>query len=1344
MSSKAKAAGTKAKAAPKAPAAPVEEVKAEVKAAGSKAKAAPKASAAPLEEVKAEVKFEKADAAIMGEIDAAFAAAGKDAAADKEKAIARMAACAASTPFVLPRVDKLIPLFDNSKMAAPAQKAARAIVENAQPKGHGVAAVVVPMVLAGMQDKKWKVKAGCIELLIPCLKQMENTPAQLAQCLPMIVPRLAEAALEVRAEIRNATAAVLREIGNLVASPEIKKLSQDLVTALAEPTNQKHTQGVLAKMGSQTFLSLIDPASLSLLMPVVVRGLKERDSMSKKWSAQIFGATSMLVQDVDSIRPYLKTVVPMLQQALTDPVPEVQREGAKAFGVLEQVLPDFSRQYNQPWLFGKLRNGEVGEQLGCALALAEVLLKMDKDIQAKLMPEIEAGAGDEKASVRRGFLELLEVMPHAMKMDFVPYIGRLFPKMLLGITGDADKEADAGLKSATSLVARFGDLCPHLLVPGFEAVYSAALESDSSEERARQLVVRDKTAMLLGKLTDKILEHKRFGQDLLTTEDCSNKETREHVLVLIFLMRSDADASVKRYANGAWKTAGGAPKLQKAISPAVEKMLLRMRAGDLGAGMQKLSAKLVDELSKAGELEAPTGDEPQAVRYVFAGPEGRVTDSVEARIAAGVVAEELQAGGAGHQMESCDAAVKELLASNAAFAALPSEILTHCNAVASSVIKEGTKKKFGGAKIAIGVAEQLGAVLKHVSDENSSSMELPVVAESVVRAAIGSEFDAVGAAGEGDTEVLLRVENLLLCYGGGKMLLKDTTLEMAKNCCYGVVGQNGAGKTTLMKEIANHHIVGMPQDLKCVHVDDSKLGLMSKSNLNTIDYVIQMAKDIGVTIDVDAAKKTLVGVGFDTNKLEDPVSDLSVGQRMRMTLGVAMLKHADLVLLDEPTNHLDEESVEWLGSYVKSITGSSVMVISHEPKFLDKICTHIMAYVDNKLEYHVGDFQAFAASKGLTKDQIDAMLSGNLSFDTKKKQDAKEAGDDEDGAPKVEDVSGPPKLSFPIAGAMEGVKSGSKAVLEAKSISFRWAEDKDYLVKDVSVKLSLNARIAICGRNGCGKSTLMTLLCSEMSPSEGKDGKIGEVSRHCNLRMAYMKQDHLTALGPFFETTSFVYISTRFKDGFDGDLQKRLLEPESEEEAQRRKTLAKEHGKYGNEVEELVSRAKLGSQMAYEVKWMTLDDPKQNTIEPISKLKAMGLEKVVIACDERIAAKAAGLDQRPLTRREIVRHCEAFGIDEEMCCNQLIKGFSAGQKVRLSLAAMFWTKPHLIALDEPTNYLDVETVEALAKALKTFRGGIVMIEPKTDFVEKVCNEKWHLEDGSIKVEKLSNGAKRAA
>jgi ATPase subunit of ABC transporter with duplicated ATPase domains len=1130
---------------------------------------------------------------------------------------------------------------------------------------------------------------------------------------------------------------VLKEIGSLVASPEIQKLSGDLVTALVEPTNQKHTQSVLEKMGSQTFLSLIDPASLSLLMPVILRGLKERDSMSKKWSAQIFGATSMLVQDVDTIRPYLSFMMPMLKESLSNPVPEVVREAAKAFGVLEQVLPDYSRSHNQPWLFSKLRTGEIGEQLGAALALAEVLLKMDKSLVAKFVPEIEVAAGDEKASIRRGMLELLESMPHAMKMDFVPFISRLFPKMLMGITGDQDKDADAGLKSATSLVARFGDLCPQLLLSGFELVYSAALEADSPEEMQRQTAIRDRTAMLFGKLADKILEHKKFGQDLLNTDDCSNKATREQVLVLQFVMKWDPDASVRRWANAAWKTSGGAPKLQKAIFPAIDTMLLRMRAGELGLGMQKLAAAIVNDLVKAGDMEAPATEEAQNVsRFTLAAPGDRDAFGLEASIVQGQESE--LAADAGFLRQMSGGAGGAELEAHADTSALPGDIVLYCNAVVTSVVKEGVKRRLGGPKIVAMVIEKLEAVFKHLKEQ--PSMDLATVAEAVVRTILGDKFDAMAAGGDSDAEILLRVENLLLMYGGGKLLLKDTVLEMKKDCRYGVVGQNGAGKTTLMKEIAGHRIVGMPEHLKCVHVDDSKLGAMNSSSLSVVEYTVKMAKDIGVEISLDKAKETLNSVGFDETKVNDPVTETSTGWRMRMTLAVSMLKHADLVLLDEPTNHLDEESVTWLGDYVNSIKGASVMVISHEPKFLDRICTHIMAYVDKKLEYTEGDFQAFAAAKGLTKDQIDAMLSGNLSFDTKKKEDQDGAEDGIAEAP----VSGPAKLTFPIPGGVEGVKSGSRAVLELKNLSFRYAADKEYLVHNCNAKLSLSSRVAICGRNGCGKSTFMTLLCSQMSPSENKDGGIGEVSRHCNLRMAYMKQDHLTALGPFFDTSSFNYISQRFKDGYDGDLQRRLNEPENEEEAELRRKLAKEHGKYGNEVEELVSRSKLGSQMAYEVRWKNLDDPKQNTVEPISKLVAMGLSKVVIACDERIAAKAAGLDQRPLTRREIVRHCEAFGIDEEMCCNQQIRGFSAGQKVRLSLAAMFWTKPHFIALDEPTNYLDVETVEALAKALTNFRGGLIMIEPKTDFVEKICNEKWHMEDGAVTVEKLNNGVKRAA
>ena len=114
--------------------------------------------------------------------------------------------------------------------------------------------------------------------------------------------------------------------------------------------------------------------------------------------------------------------------------------------------------------------------------------------------------------------------------------------------------------------------------------------------------------------------------------------------------------------------------------------------------------------------------------------------------------------------------------------------------------------------------------------------------------------------------------------------------------------------------------------------------------------------------------------------------------------------------------------------------------MTHTQNNNTKVCTHILAYVDRKLEYTVGDFHAFAAAKGLTKDQIDAMLSGNLSFDTKKKGDDEE--EDDSGVPPP--VAGPPKLSFPIPGSMEGVKSGSRAVLEAKNLAFRWGEGKEH------------------------------------------------------------------------------------------------------------------------------------------------------------------------------------------------------------------------------------------------------------------------------------------------------------
>lgn len=132
----------------------------------------------------------------------------------------------------------------------------------------------------------------------------------------------------------------------------------------------------------------------------------------------------------------------------------------------------------------------------------------------------------------------------------------------------------------------------------------------------------------------------------------------------------------------------------------------------------------------------------------------------------------------------------------------------------------------------------------------------------------------------------------------------------------------------------------------------------------------------------------------------------------------------------------------------------------------------------------------------------------------------------------------------------------------------------------------------------------------------------------------------------------------------------------------------------------------------------------------------MAVEKLVKALDERLSATNGAYEKRPLSRREICKHLEQFGLTEEMATERLIGSFSAGQKSKLVLAAAFWQKPHIVAVDEPTNYLDMETVDALAKALRNFRGGIIVVTHSAAFVEEVCNEVWDIADRQLAIRKL--------
>jgi len=568
---------------------------------------------------------------------------------------------------------------------------------------------------------------------------------------------------------------------------------------------------------------------------------------------------------------------------------------------------------------------------------------------------------------------------------------------------------------------------------------------------------------------------------------------------------------------------------------------------------------------------------------------------------------------------------------------------------------------------------------------------------------------------------------LRMMYGGGHLLLKDTTLELKRGKRYGVVGRNGAGKTTLMSTIACGGVSQISKSVKTLHVRPEVL--VEASDLNAVQFC---KKDQGDDVSDQALEDALSKVGFPSDMQTKAVNELSGGWRMKLLLASAMMRDCDILLLDEPTNHLDRESVEWLSHYLCSLERTSLMVISHDPNFLNVVCTDIIQYSNQKtLEYYEGNFDAFRKARMISSDEeAEALLMGR-DVDDPKDEPVMEGGEASGGVTAgLLDKSS--KISFPIPGSLKG-HSAAKPVMELKNVFFAYNEQEGpTILNDVSCKISLTSRVGIIGANGAGKSTLLNLLCGELTPSPGPGGKApGEMTKHRNLRLAYIAQQHMFHLSEFMNSTPYTYIQQRYKNGWDEALQKRLIEPANEEEAKMRKDLAVKYGKYANEVQDIVGRVVRSNEVLYEVQWKNLDDPKQNTLEPVSKLKMLGVASFAKAFDERQAAQAAGIDMRPLSEREIVKHLEQFGLDEDMVMRREIGGFSAGQKSKLTLGASFWTKPHIVALDEPTNYIDMETLDALVKGLARYKGGIIVISHAKEFVEQVCSETWLVEGGCI-------------
>jgi len=528
---------------------------------------------------------------------------------------------------------------------------------------------------------------------------------------------------------------------------------------------------------------------------------------------------------------------------------------------------------------------------------------------------------------------------------------------------------------------------------------------------------------------------------------------------------------------------------------------------------------------------------------------------------------------------------------------------------------------------------------------------------------------------------------------GTRVLLHQTPFRVKIGRKYGLVGPNGAGKSTLMKSIAGGNLQGFPTELITVYVECEIIG--EKADMTVLDYIMSDEKVKQNGCSEETVKEMLTSMGFGVSRtaaaIDAAVSTLSGGWRMKLALSRAMLLNPDMLLLDEPTNHLDQFAVKWLTDYIIDLKTCTCLLVSHDTKFLDAVCTNIIHYENLKLKSYRGNLSEFVKQKPEAKAYYE-LSSDIVAF------------------------------HFPEPGPLEGVKSLTKAVLKTKNIYFQYPTAPHPQLIDVSIQCSLASRVAVVGVNGAGKSTLVKLMVGELETDQGV------VERHPNLRVAYVAQHAFAHIEDHLDKTPIEYIMWRYRGGIDKESVQKDSITMSEEEMSAIRKKAKEE-KTGI-VEELKARRTGKREHEYEVIWE--GDGREDSWHTRTELLEMGYKKLLDEKDQQIAAESM-LGQRKLTTGEIQKHLDCFGLEPAFAEHTRMGALSGGQKVKVVLGAGLWNLPHLVILDEPTNFLDRDSLGALALAIKEFKGGIFMISHNAEFYEALCPEKWILESGRLTV-----------
>ena len=521
---------------------------------------------------------------------------------------------------------------------------------------------------------------------------------------------------------------------------------------------------------------------------------------------------------------------------------------------------------------------------------------------------------------------------------------------------------------------------------------------------------------------------------------------------------------------------------------------------------------------------------------------------------------------------------------------------------------------------------------------------------------------------------MISINNLTVAYGGFT-LLNEINFHISESDKIGLVGKNGAGKSTILKLICGlqsptNGKVAVPNDVKIGYLpqimehhrgrsvideamtafadmfaQEAELERVTQELSERTDYESQAYQDLIIHMNEIndrismarsdnpqvLAERTLIGLGFKYEELSRPTETFSQGWNMRIELAKILLSKPDVLLLDEPTNHLDIESIEWLEGYLKDYRGSLVL-ISHDRKFLDNVTNRTVEIMVGRIhDYKVPYSKYLELRKERLSQQQAAyenqqrMIEKTEEFIEKFRYKPTKSNQVQSRVKQLEklerievDLEDRSTLAvkFPPA-----PRSGDIAY---KAVDMKVGYGEKVVFSDAQIEVRRGEKVALVGRNGEGKTTLMRVIMNELDPMDG-DSKVGY-----NVNIGYYAQN-----------------------------QEDILD--------------KEDTVFG-----------------------TLDRVAVGDI----RLKLRDILGAFLFKGEDIDKKVAVL--------------------------------SGGERARLAMAKLILKPYNLLALDEPTNHMDIRSKDILKQALKSYDGTLIIVSHDRDFLDGLVDKLYEFRDGKVK------------